>query len=75
MDTKITAKSMRTAIVGKLSRFFGVSPEDCSKDQLYKAVVMAVRDILLNIRNDYHETTKKDKSKKVYYLCIPKNFL
>ena len=70
MDTKITAKTMRTAIVGKLSRFFGVSPEDCSKDQLYKAVVMAVRDILLNIRNDYHETTKKDKSKKVYYLCM-----
>ena len=70
MDTKITTKTMRTAIVGKLSRFFGVSPEECSKDQLYKAVVMSVRDILLQIRNDYHETTKKDKSKKVYYLCM-----
>ena len=65
-----TKKEAKEVIEGKLSRFFGVSPKDCSKEQLYKAVVMAVRDILLEKRNKYHNTTKANKSKKVYYLCM-----
>ena len=72
MNKKITTKDMSVAISGKLSRFFGVSVQDATKEQLYKAVVMTVRDILLQKRNDYHQTTKKDQSKKVYYLCINK---
>ena len=70
MNKKITTKDMSVAISGKLSRFFGVSVQDATKEQLYKAVVMTVRDILLQKRNDYHQTTKKDQSKKVYYLCM-----
>ncbi|MDY2851260.1 MAG: glycogen/starch/alpha-glucan phosphorylase [Candidatus Borkfalkiaceae bacterium] len=60
----------KDAIEGKLSRFFGVTPAECSEEQLYKAVVMVVRDILLEKRNAYHTVVKEQKAKKVYYLCM-----
>ncbi len=65
-----TKKEAKEVIETKLSRFFGVGVADCTKEQLYKAVVMAVRDILLEKRNKYHNTTKKAQAKKVYYLCM-----
>ena len=68
--TEITPKEMKDVISGKLSRYFGVSVKEASTEQLYKAVVMAVRDILLEKRNAYHYKTKAAKAKRVYYLCM-----
>ena len=67
---QFTKKEAKDAILGKLSRYFGVTPTDCTKEQLYKAVVMTVRDILLEKRKQYRETVKKNKAKSVYYLCM-----
>ena len=44
-STSITEKEVRTLIQGKLSRYFGVLPQEASREQIYKAVVMSVRDI------------------------------
>ena len=30
----------------KLSRYFGCTPEEASRDQMYKAVAMTIRDML-----------------------------
>lgn len=68
--SNITAKQMKELIINKLNRFFGVEVGECSKDTLYKAVILTIRDILTEKRNAYHEVTKKNKSKKVYYLCM-----
>ncbi len=65
-----TPKEAKEAIKGKLSRFFGVTEKEATKSQLYKAVVMVVRDILLEKRNAYNGTVRKQKAKKVYYLCM-----
>ena len=65
-----TCKEAKEAIKGKLSRFFGVTEKEATKSQLYKAVVMVVRDILLEKRNAYNATVRKQKAKKVYYLCM-----
>ena len=71
MNTKqFTKKEAKEIIEGKLSRFFGVSAKECTKEQLYKAVVMAVRDILLEKRNAYSAKIKQSKSKRIYYLCM-----
>ena len=67
---KITAKEAKEMIGGKLSRYFGVSLKEASKEQTYKAVAMAVRDILLEKRNAYHYKTKSARGKRVYYLCM-----
>ncbi len=66
----ITEKEVQLLIQGKLSRYFGVSPKEASREQIYKAVVMSVRDILLEKRQQFHKVMKAKKGKRVYYLCM-----
>ena len=67
---QFTEKEAKELINGKLSRYFGVAPTEARKDQLYKAVVMSIRDIMLEKRHAFHLKTKAAKAKKVYYLCM-----
>ena len=67
---QLTQKEAKDLIQGKLSRYFGVAPSEARKEQLYKAVVMAVRDIMLEKRHKFHTVTKSAKAKRVYYLCM-----
>ncbi len=66
----ITEKEVQTLIQGKLSRYYGVTPKEASVDQIYKAVVMSVRDILLEKRQQFHKVMMSKKGKRVYYLCM-----
>ena len=66
----ITEKEVQLLIQGKLSRYFGVSSKEATKDQIYKAVVMSVRDILLEKRQQFHKVMMSKKGKRVYYLCM-----
>ena len=67
---KLTQQEAESLIAGKLSRYFGVSPAEATREQLYKAVVMSVRDIMLEKRQRFHLKTKAAKAKRVYYLCM-----
>ena len=69
-NTAITEKETKDLIKGKLSRYFGVTPTEATKDQVYKAVVMVVRDILLEKRQQFHKKVKAKRAKRVYYLCM-----
>ncbi len=70
MSTTVTEKEVKELIKGKLARYFGVSPAEASKEQIYKAVVMSVRDILLEKRQQFHKKIKAKRAKRVYYLCM-----
>ncbi len=70
MSNNFTEKDAKALIKGKLSRYFGIAPSEARKEQLYKAVVMSVRDIMLEKRHNFHLETKAAKAKKVYYLCM-----
>lgn len=70
MSSAITEKEVKDLIKGKLARYFGVSPAEAFKDQVYKAVVMSVRDIMLLKRQQFHKTIKSKRAKRVYYLCM-----
>ena len=65
-----TKKDAEETINGKLSRFFGVSGKEATSEQLYKAVVMTVRDILLEKRKSFNYKVKEKQAKRVYYLCM-----
>ncbi len=67
---QISEQEAKELIQGKLSRYFGIAPAEARKDQLYKAVVMSVRDIMLEKRHAFHLKTKAKKAKRVYYLCM-----
>ncbi len=67
---QFTEQEAKELIQGKLSRYFGVAPSEARKEQLYKAVVMSVRDIMLEKRHKFHTVTKAAKAKRVYYMCM-----
>ncbi|MBR7186295.1 MAG: glycogen/starch/alpha-glucan phosphorylase [Clostridia bacterium] len=70
METKLTEQAAERLIAGKLSRYFGVTPKEATREQIYKAVVLSVRDIMLEKRQRYHVKVKKARAKRVYYLCM-----
>lgn len=58
------------ALNDHLARHFGVTLETATKEQVYNATAMAVKDILLKRRNDFKINSKKQSKKRVYYLCM-----
>ena len=57
-------------LTSKLSRYFAVSPEEATKEQIYKATVLSVRDILAQKSKAFGSEVKKKQLKRVYYLCM-----
>lgn len=70
MEQTITEKSVREALESKISRYFGVRAEDATRAQIYKAVILTVRDILTDKRSAFRRVVKQKKAKRVYYLCM-----
>ncbi len=70
MKEKLTKKEVKTMIAGKLSRYYGISPAEANTDQMYKAVVMCIRDMMLEKRERFHQEVKAGRKKRVYYLCM-----
>ena len=67
---KVSKEQVRENIESKLIRYFGVKPDEATEEQVYKAVVMSVKDILTEKRSVFHDKVKKQRPKKVYYLCM-----
>ena len=66
--TPISEEQVSEQLRAKLARYFGVKPEDANDEQIYKATLMSVKDVLTEKRQDFHEKAKKQSPKKVYYL-------
>lgn len=66
----ITEKDVINLIKSKLSKYFGVSEKEATKEQLYKAVVMCIRDMLLEKRAAFNKKFRPKGGKRVYYLCM-----
>ena len=71
MQTEALNKTqVKENIEVKLSRYFGCTPEEASKDQMYKAVAMTIRDMLSSKRNDFKHEVNKAGAKRVYYMSM-----
>lgn len=55
----LTTKEAEKAIETKLARFFGVTPKEANANQVYKATVLTVRDILTQKRSEFKEKARK----------------
>lgn len=67
---QINEKEAGQLIKNKLSNYFAVSPSEATKEQVYKAVAMCVRDILLEKRSAFNKKYRAQGGKRVYYLCM-----
>ena len=66
----ITQAEIRERIESALSHHFGTSPEEASVSQMYEAVVISMRNQLLEKRKESRAYLKEHKSKRLYYLCM-----
>ncbi len=70
MNEKPSTTEIRKNITEKLFRHFGCSPKEASRDQLYKAVALTVKDILAEKRTAFKGKVNRAGAKRVYYLCM-----
>ena len=69
--TNTTTKAdIKTLLSEKLSRHFGAVAEDATKAQIYKAVIMSVRDVLTEKRAKFKHAVKAQQKKRVYYMSM-----
>ena len=66
----ISKEQIKEAINSKLTKFYGVSSEEASKNYYFKACALVLRDILLERRNLVNKRNKDEGNKTVYYLCM-----
>ncbi|MBQ3483751.1 MAG: glycogen/starch/alpha-glucan phosphorylase [Clostridia bacterium] len=70
MNYKPNAREVKTAIEEKLSRHFGCTPAEASRDQVYKAAALTIKDILTAKRGEFKKKVNRTGSKRVYYMCM-----
>lgn len=70
MNKNINTTEIRKNIETKLSRYFGCTPAEASKEQMYKAVAITVRDILTEKRGEFKKQVNREGAKRVYYMCM-----
>ena len=64
MAEKLAPEQIRSNIESKLSRYFGTSPKEANREQLYKATALTVRDILTEKRNRFKNEVNKEQKKQ-----------
>lgn len=67
---KITKADAISLIKAKLSHNFGLLPKNASDEVFYKATVMALNDIMTDIRTDFEHRASEQNKKQVCYMCM-----
>ena len=70
MAQQIKQAHVDEALLNKLSRYFGIAPEEATPQQMYQAVVLSVRDLLGSRNKELIQKSKEQASKQVFYLCM-----
>ncbi|MDE6402059.1 MAG: glycogen/starch/alpha-glucan phosphorylase, partial [Clostridiales bacterium] len=65
-----TTNEVQELILDKLARYFAITPERANEDQIYKAVALVVRDLLLQKKQENNARIAEGKYKRVYYICM-----
>ena len=70
MNNNYNSAKIKENIELKLARYFGCTPTEASREQMYKAVAITVRDILTEKRGAFKKQVNKRQEKRVYYMCM-----
>ncbi len=70
MNYQPNAQQVKQTIEEKLSRHFGCTAAEASRDQLYKAAALSLKDILTEKRGEFKKKVNKKGAKRVYYMCM-----
>ena len=70
MNYKLTKKQAKEMLENKLLHFFGISTENATYEQYYKALVMIVRDMMAQGRAELGKKADEEGKKRVFYLSM-----
>ena len=70
MSKKYTKKDLTELITGKLRRNFGRDVSEASKEQMFQAVALVIRDIISERHRMTAEKVKKEHGKRVHYMSL-----
>lgn len=70
MNYKLTKRQAKELLENKLLHFFGVSAENATYEQFYKAIGMILRDMMGQGRAELSSKADKEGKKRVYYLSM-----
>ncbi|XOQ47951.1 MAG: Alpha-1,4 glucan phosphorylase [Eubacteriales bacterium] len=70
MNYKQPIGKIKETIETTLDRVFGVSLENATDEQCYKAVALTVRDLMARGRSEFMAQAEKNHTKQIYYLCM-----
>lgn len=70
MEQKLNTKRIEEILEMKSQTYFGKPLAEASTAQAYRAVCMAVRDILTEKRLEFKRRRKEQKTKQVYYMSM-----
>lgn len=63
-------KELKKIVSLKCQTYFGTTIENASKNQIYRAICMTVRDILTDKRLDFKRKRLEQGAKQVYYMSM-----
>lgn len=66
--TKIDAKFINRLIDNELFRYWNTEPESADSNQVYRALSIVIKDLLLHKRNEF--MSKQNDNKHIYYMCM-----
>ena len=70
MNYSLSKKKAKELVEAKLSHFMGVSPQEATNEQFYKAIALILREMMGEGRAEFNKMAQKEGTKKVYYLCM-----
>ncbi|MBO7273609.1 MAG: glycogen/starch/alpha-glucan family phosphorylase, partial [Clostridia bacterium] len=70
MNYNPNSTEVKSLIEGVLQRHFGCSAKEASRDQMYKATAITVKNILSDKRSAYKKKVNEAGAKRVYYMCM-----
>ena len=70
MNYNPNSTEVKALLEGVLQRHFGCSASEASREQMYKAAAITVKNILSDKRSAYKKKVNDAGAKRVYYMCM-----
>ncbi len=70
MNYNPNSVEVKENLEGVLQRHFGCTAAEASREQMYKAAAMTVRNMLSDKRTAYKKQVNRAGAKRVYYMCM-----
>ncbi|MGD9567695.1 MAG: glycogen/starch/alpha-glucan phosphorylase [Sedimentibacter sp.] len=70
LESKIDSRLINLLVDEEISRYWNIEPRIASSNQIYRALCVVLRDMLLEKRNNFINEANKREQKQVYYMCM-----